>query len=103
MAADQGGPGGDDDDLRPDTDDYDLLTFGEVAARIAEELTEQTAELERVRTSADSDPARILVLEQRIRVLQDGRDRYRQEQRTNAAFARRFVSVQEPSTGSRPR
>ena len=81
------------DGQRPDTDDYDLLTFGEVAARLAEELAAQTAELEALRRQRASDPEQIHRLEQRIDRLKEGAARYRQEQHTSSVFARRFGAV----------
>lgn len=90
-------------DQRPDSDDYDLLTFGEVAARLSEELASAAAELERARNSAPADPDRVRVLEERIRLLQTSKDRYRREEHSNETFTRRFGSVLEPSAGPRPR
>ncbi len=93
------------DGQRPDTDDYDLLTFGEVAARLAEELAAQTKELETMREQPDSDPERIRRLEQRIDGLQAGAERYRQEERSSGVFARRFgaaLSTPAESQSDRP-
>lgn len=83
------------DDQRPDTDDYDLLTFGEVAARLAEELAAQYDELDRLRAMTPPDPNAIRRIEERIAVLKVGADRYRHEQGTNEAFQRRFGSAIE--------
>lgn len=82
---------------RPESDDYDLLTFGEVAARLSEELSAETAELQRLRGEAHSDLDRIRRIEERIARLKIGADHYRQEQRTNDAFTRRFGSLRETS------
>jgi hypothetical protein len=54
---------------RPDTDDYDLLTFGEVAARLSEELAEATVQLERARGATPEDPEEIRRIENRISLL----------------------------------
>jgi DNA repair ATPase RecN len=89
-------------EYRPDTDDYDLLTFGEVAARISEKLAEETAELERVCKDAHPDPDRIRQIEERITLLRTSGDRYRQEERTNESFTRRFGSVRGQPAGQRP-
>ncbi|MGV0836894.1 hypothetical protein [Mycolicibacterium thermoresistibile] len=78
---------------RPDTDDYDLLTFGEVAARLSEELTETKAELAAARSQEPPDPERIRRIEQRIALLTESGNRYRQEQRTNELFTRRFGQI----------
>ncbi|MEB3031188.1 hypothetical protein [[Mycobacterium] nativiensis] len=88
---------------RPDSDDYDLLTFGEVAARLSEELATATAELERARNAATADPAKIRAMEERIRLLQTSKDRYRREELSNETFSRRFDSLLKPSAGPRPR
>lgn len=87
---------------RPDTADYDLLTFGEVAARLAEELAAATAELDALRNQADPDTERIRRLEQRIALLKSSGDRYRQEQRTNESFHRRFGTLAGPSSNPPP-
>jgi hypothetical protein len=87
---------------RPETDDYDLLTFGEVAARLSEELTEAGAELERLRSEAHPDSERIERIEQRIALLKSSGDRYRREQSTNEAFTRRFGSLSGPAPSQRP-
>lgn len=88
---------------RPDTDDYDLLTFGEVAARLSEELAQRTAELDQARSEPDPDPGRIQHLEERISLLRTSRDRYRQEQQTNESFMRRFGPISGSQAGPRPR
>ena len=87
---------------RPETDDYDLLTFGEVAARLSEELAEATAELDSLRNEARPDAERVRRVEQRIALLKSSGDRYRQEERTNASFNRRFGSLSGPPSGQRP-
>ena len=78
---------------RPDTDDYDLLTFGEVAARLAEELAAETTELESIRAQNDPDEERIRGIEQRMATLKAGQQRYRRESRTGDSFTRRFGSL----------
>lgn len=93
--------GGEPDAPRPESDDYDLLTFGEVAARLSEELSSEAAELERLRREAHSDPNLLRRLEERIALLKTAANRYRQEQQTNDAFSRRFGSLPETG-GDRP-
>lgn len=88
---------------RPETDDYDLLTFGEVAARISEELAGAVEQLERVRGETPADTDRIRRIEDRISALRRSADRYRQEQQTNASFTRRFGPLSDPPSGQRPR
>ena len=87
---------------RPDSDDYDLLTFGEVAARLSEELAEATEQLQRVRGRTPADPEEIRRIEDRIALLRESADRYRQEQQSNTAFTRRFGSMTSPPSGQRP-
>lgn len=89
---------------RPDTDDYDLLTFGEVAARLSEELACETAQLQAARDAEHPDPDRIARIEERIVTLQTGGERYRREARTNAFFNAKFgsaVGTDEPGGRSR--
>lgn len=88
---------------RPETDDYDLLTFGEVAARLAEELAEATGQLARVRARTPSDTDEIARIEGRIALLRESGDRYRREQQTNESFTRRFGSLAGPPSEQRPR
>ncbi|MGE2692816.1 hypothetical protein [Mycolicibacterium pulveris] len=88
---------------RPETDDYDLLTFGEVAARLSEELAEATAELDGLRSEAVPDAERIQRCEQRIALLQQSVQRYRQTQQDNSAFARWFGALSGPPSDRRPR
>ncbi|ORV48970.1 hypothetical protein AWC02_07720 [Mycolicibacter engbaekii] len=78
---------------RPETDDYDLLTFGEVAARLTEVLAAEAAELEKLRSQPNPDQAAIRSVEQRIERLRAGAQRYSEEQRTNSAFLRRYGSL----------
>ncbi|MGE2714145.1 hypothetical protein ACQI4L_08815 [Mycolicibacterium litorale] len=87
---------------RPESDDYDLLTFGEVAARISEELTEASAQLERARGETPTDTDEIRRIEDRIAMLRESADRYRQEQQTNASFTRRFGPLSSPPSGPPP-
>ena len=87
---------------RPESDDYDLLTFGEVAARLTEELAESTAQLARARAQTPPDAGEITRLDSRIALLRESGDRYRQEQRTNETFSRRFGSLTGPPTDQRP-
>jgi hypothetical protein len=78
---------------RPDTDDYDLLTFGEVTARLAEELKDCTAELRGLRSADPPDADRIRHLEERIDLLRRSGERYRRDQEAGEAFTRRFGSA----------
>ena len=75
---------------RPETDDYDLLTYGEVAARLAELLREEREALAGLRREPRPDPAEVSRLEERIRLLAASEARYRQLRNTKEAFMRRF-------------
>ena len=77
---------------RGESDDYDLLTFGEVAARLAELLAAEKAELARLRRERCPDAARVRQLEQRIALLTSSGARYRDQAETNDVFTRRFGS-----------
>jgi hypothetical protein len=87
---------------RPETDDYDLLTFGEVAARLSEELADATRELERVRDDTPDNAEQISRIENRIALLRESGERYRKEQQTNESFTRRFGSLSSPPPSERP-
>ncbi|MCV7380845.1 hypothetical protein BST11_12175 [Mycobacterium alsense] len=75
---------------RREGDDYDLLTFGEVRARLAELLAVEKDELARLVRQAGPDDARVRRLKERIALLESSDTRYRDLARTNEPFARRF-------------
>jgi hypothetical protein len=75
---------------RPDTDDYDLLTYGEASARLAELVATEQAKLTALRNDTNPDVALIQQLEQRISLLEASDSRYRQQSLTAEAFTRRF-------------
>jgi uncharacterized small protein (DUF1192 family) len=75
---------------RPDTDDYDLLTYGEASARLAELLAAEKDKLVALRQQADPDRALVDQLEQRIALLESSDARYRQQSLTAEAFTQRF-------------
>ncbi|MGB8403244.1 MAG: hypothetical protein WCE30_04095 [Mycobacterium sp.] len=91
-----------DDIVRPETDDYDLLTFGEVAARLSEELDAESKALQRIRGQAAVEPDTIRRLEERIELLKSSGERYRHEATTNESFAKRFGSALDQPSGPRP-
>jgi uncharacterized small protein (DUF1192 family) len=86
-----------------DEDDYDLLTYGEVAARISEVLTEERAHLAELRAAAPADETAIAALQARIAELVAGRERYANQRATSEAFLRRFgLAPRDPgSAGGR--
>jgi hypothetical protein len=75
---------------RPDSDDYDLLTFGEVAARLAELLASEREALAQLKQLDSPDSAAEAFLELRIQSLEAQASRYRQQQHSNDIFAQRF-------------
>jgi len=84
---------------RPETDDYDLLTYGEVAARLAELLREEREALVGLTRSPRPDPAEVSRLEQRIHLLAASEARYRELRNTKEAFMRRFsADLTDPPT-----
>lgn len=84
---------GDDDIVvdRPDDDDYDLLTFGEAGARLAEEVTKQQRRVDQLRSAGATDE-QIAGAEQRLAVLQQAQERNRkpstEELRASGFFGR---------------
>jgi hypothetical protein len=75
---------------RPETDDYDLLTYGEVAARLAELLAAERGALARLGREPQPDPAEVSRLEKRISLLTASESRYRELQSKKDVFMRRF-------------
>ena len=87
---------------RPDTDDYDLLTYGEAAARLSELLATERDALEVLRQQADPDPAAVEGLRRRIALLEYHGARYRRQSLTAEAFIERFgFSPRSDGGGSR--
>lgn len=86
---------------RPETDDYDLLTYGEVAARLTELLTEDRAALAVLMREPQPDPTAVSQLKERISLLAASEARYRELQSTKKAFMRRFSAdlTDPPTTG----
>ena len=76
--------------VRPDSDDYDLLTFGEVAARLAEELASEQDALNQLLLQVHPDSRRIRLIEERIALLTASEARYREQAHTNTSYSRRF-------------
>jgi hypothetical protein len=70
-------------------DDYDLLTYGEVAARLTEEMAveaDQIAELQK----SGTEPATLHALQERFALLAASKRRYEQQAQTAEIFMRRF-------------
>jgi hypothetical protein len=75
---------------RPDSDDYDLLTYGEVGARIVEVLADERGRLAELRSAVPSDAAAIQAAQVRIAQLTEAAERYRHQADTAETFMRRF-------------
>lgn len=75
---------------RPQDDDYDLLTYGEVAARLSEVLAEERRQLADLQAQPAPDPAAITAREARIAELVAGRERYERQAETAEMFVKRF-------------
>ena len=74
---------------RPEDDDYDLLTYGEAGARLAEEIRRKAAELADLEASgADHDA--IAAVKQRIADLTSAVDRQRSAAAERADFTKFF-------------
>jgi hypothetical protein len=75
---------------RPEDDDYDLLTYGEVAARLSEVLAVERQQLTALQAKPEPDAAAIAAAQARIAELIAGRERYADQAATAEAFIRRF-------------
>ncbi len=73
-----------------DEDDYDLLTYNEVAARLTEVLAEEREQLARMQAAEPPDTAAIEAQQARIVQLVEGRERYEKQAITAEMFMERF-------------
>ena len=73
-----------------DEDDYDLLTYSEVAARLAEVLAEEREQLARMQAAEPRDTTAIEAQQARISQLVEGRERYEKQAITAEMFMERF-------------
>lgn len=71
-------------------DDYDLMTYGEAAARLVELIAEERAHLEVLEGAETPDNAAIDRLQKRIALLESSNARYKQESLSAAAFTEKF-------------
>lgn len=90
MAPESGVGDGDTPVDRPESDDYDLLTFGEVAARLSELLIAERAELASLTNQENPVAKEIQRHENRIETLTANAARYRKMQDHNEIFEQRF-------------
>jgi hypothetical protein len=70
-------------------DDYDLLTYGEVAARLSEEIVAESQRIAELEASG-GDAKALEELKQRLALLQASKDRYEQHAKTADVFMQRF-------------
>jgi hypothetical protein len=84
---------------RPDSDDYDLLTYAEASARLAELLAAEKEHLVAMTANADPDGAAIDRLKQRIALLESSGERYRLQSLSADAFTRRFGFTPRKQSG----
>jgi hypothetical protein len=88
---------------RPESDDYDLLTYGEASARLTELLATERDNLGALSKQSHPDPAEISQLEQRIALLESSRARYRQQALSGEDFVERFGFSPRNNSGKNPR
>jgi hypothetical protein len=81
---------------RPDSDDYDLLTYGEVAARMSELLASETSALVALQAAPEPDAQAIEVLQARIAQLTESKLRYEHQAETATTFMKRFGLAPRP-------
>jgi carboxylesterase type B len=70
-------------------DDYDLLTYNEVAARLSEEMTAESRRIAELEQSG-SEPAAVRAMRDRLALLEASKVRYEQQAKTAEVFMRRF-------------
>jgi len=75
---------------RAEDDDYDLLTYGEVVARISEVLAEEQRLQRQLRAATPPDERAIAVEQTHIDTLLAGRERYERQHETAGVFMKRF-------------
>lgn len=75
---------------RSDDEDYDLLTYGEVAARLSEVLAEERQRLADLQAATPPDATSIAAQQDRIAELLAGRERYEHQAATAETFVKRF-------------
>jgi hypothetical protein len=78
------------DEARPADDDYDLLTYGEAAARLAELINAERRLLGDMRSAPDPDTVAIKALEIRIELLVASSARYKSQSLSGEKFTERF-------------
>jgi uncharacterized small protein (DUF1192 family) len=75
---------------RPDDDDYDLLTYAEASARVAELLAAEQDRLATLCRQPDADVQAVATLQRRIALLEANARRYRQQCTASEDFVSRF-------------
>jgi hypothetical protein len=75
---------------RPEDEDYDLLTYGEVAARLAEVIAAERGHLAELQAAVPPDAAAVGAQETRIAELVAARERYERQAASAETFMKRF-------------
>jgi uncharacterized small protein (DUF1192 family) len=88
---------------RPDTDDYDLLTYGEASARLTALLAAEQERLAALRAQDNPDGRSIEQLENRIALLKSSDARYRRQSLSAEVFTERFGFSSPDDSGLGPR
>jgi hypothetical protein len=88
---------------RPESEDYDLLTYGEASARLTELLATERDNLAMLSRETHPDATRVKQLEQRIALLESSRARYRQQSLSGEDFVQRFGFTPRTDSGKAPR
>jgi hypothetical protein len=81
---------------RPEDDDYDLLTYGEVAARLSGVLADERQRLADLLADNASDGVAVAAQEARIAELLASRERYEHQAATAEMFMKRFGLTPRP-------
>lgn len=81
---------------RPDDDDYDLLTYGEAAARLDEVLRSDRRELLRLTADPSATAEQIAQQRERVRLLEERDDGFRRHAETADRFMATFGLTARP-------
>jgi hypothetical protein len=80
--------------VRPEDDDYDLLTYAEASARLAELLSAERERLAALRSEPNPDPDRVAAQQQRVELLERSGERYQQQANSAEVFTKRFGHIE---------
>jgi len=76
--------------VRPDEDDYDLLTFGEAGARLEIEIRTVRALVRRLEEASPRDEAAVRAARARLSALEEGAERNRAQPINDVNFEKFF-------------